>query len=340
MQYKGVSIIISTYNGTLRLEKTLKALSELNISEIPYVELILVDNGSTDNSLVLAQNTWKSLNTPFAATFLAETTPGKLHAQEKGLRHVKGKYVLICDDDNSLFQDYLHLGYNYMETHPEIGVLGGRGVGVSSIPFPDWFEQYSYYYGCTAQAPQTGNVRPVRNVVHGAGMFFRYEAYLKGKAFGYEFILASRVGDKLITGAEDSELCWMLIYQGYEIWYIDEMKFYHHITENRLTEKYREKLLWGMTENGLNSTIHQRIWSGSIRKKVKLFWLKEAVYSLFYLFSILFSTAIKTNKWSDSKRIINNIKILLTDRGKYDEKINALLNYKLKCTTHQPNANS
>lgn len=329
MNRTGITILISTYNGELRLEQTLKSLSEINISLIPFVELILVDNASTDNTLKVGKVFWEKFGTPFPITLLSENVPGKINAQEKGLLNAKGKYIIICDDDNSLFPDYLSIGYQFLENNQNVGVLGGRGIGKSPNGFPNWFEKYSYFYGCAPQAPLTGNVQPTRNVVYGAGMWFRYDAYLKTKEFGYKFILTGRQGKKLIAG-EDSELCWIIRYQNYDIWYISEMNFYHYITENRLTKEYCKRLILGMTENGLNSTIHNRIWNKIIHKKVSNFWLKELVYCMIYIVKIPFSKEIE-DKQFDFRRVRNNIKVLLKERSLYDQKVNRILDYKEKC---------
>lgn len=332
MKREGVSILISTFNGSARLEKTLKALAGLDTSQIPFVELILIDNASTDDTLKVAAHYWESFGAPFSLTCLSELKAGKLYAQELGLQYVKGKYVLICDDDNSLFQDYLTIGYACLEQNGKVGVLGGQGIAKSEVPFPKWFEQHAYFYGCGSQANKTGNVKPIRNVVYGAGMWFRYAAYEKAKDLGYQFILGSREGAKLTTGGEDSELCWMLIFQGYEVWYLEGLKFYHHILANRLTDNYRVRLLEGMGSGGLNASIHLRVWYGSIVKKVKRFWMKEAVYTFLYMLKIPFDQNINL-KNKEFKRCITNLKLLLVERSAYDKKINKILDFKLLCSS-------
>ena len=329
MNNSGISILISTYNGSKRLGETLDALANINIKDIPFVELIIVDNASTDNTYVFVKDRWELLGSPFPLTTLIEKTPGKIYAQELGLTYTKGKYIIICDDDNSLFPDYLQIGYKYLNENPSVGVLGGHGIRAATQTYPDWFDKYSYFYGCAPQAKETGNVNSVRNVVYGAGMWFRFDAYQKTKELGYTFILTGRQGKKLIAG-EDSELCWIIRFQNYEIWYIDEMKFYHHITSNRLTEEYREKLILGMTESGLNGTIHNRIWNGVIASKVRFFWLKELVYTFLYMVKIPFDNQIEDKKF-DFKRTKNNMIVLLKERRKYDRKVNRILEFKLKC---------
>ncbi len=325
----GISILISTYNGASRLGETLASLAKLDFNGVPFIELIVIDNASTDDTTSFVKEKWAYLESPFELKCLFEKKTGKLNAQETGLKNANGEFILICDDDNSLFSDYLKIGLHYFEKYPEIGVLGGQGLKMSSVEFPAWFEEKKYFYGCAPQAPATGNVRPYRNVVYGAGMWFRHDLYKKGKENEYQFILGSRVGDKLITGGEDSELCWMIIFQGYQVWYIDEMKFHHHITPNRLTEKYLVKLLEGMTDNGLNSTIHSRVWNGMILDNVRFFWMKEFYHTLIYIVKNSFNRS--ADNFIDLKRAKNNFKILLKERFKYDYKVNQIVNFKKKC---------
>lgn len=330
---KGVSILISTYNGKEKLPATLEALSQLKTNQIPGVELILVDNASTDGTAAYTQEKWNTLGYPFPLLILEETKPGKLNAQEKGFAHAAYEYVITCDDDNSFFSDYLEVGYSLMEQNPQIGVLGGQGIAVSTIPIPDWFSEYAYNFACAPQAPQTGEVRPIRNVVYGAGMWVRMKGYQKAKENGFEFILASRTGKSLATGGEDSELCWALRFLGYEVWYAEELKFYHHIPAQRLTESYRHRLLEGMQANGPLGNIYIRVNKGEFPDRVHNFWIKELVYTLLYSLQFPFNKAIKDKK-REWKRIQINLRYFLKERGQYDEKVNGLLLYKNSCQKH------
>jgi glycosyltransferase involved in cell wall biosynthesis len=324
---KSVSILISTYNGRLKLESTLKALSQLDRADIDFLELIIVDNASKDNTAEFAKELWLKYDAPFELTLMLENTPGKLFAQELGLKNCQGDFVLICDDDNSLNENYLQIGLNYFEKYPKIGVLGGQGIPVSTIPIPEWFKEYDYYFACAPQAPQTGNVMPTRNVVYGAGMWIRKSAYLKAKDLGFKFILGSRTGTKLTTGGEDSELCWSIKLLGYEIWYIDEMQFSHHVPEDRLTPLYRNRLIKGMNSNGPLAWIYLRVWKNNMINEVSNFWLKELIYSFKDLLKVLF----KSNMVETKKILKTNIRFYLSYRSEFDKKFNQVIQYRNKC---------
>lgn len=324
----GVSILISTYNGSLRLGETLRAVAQLDRGGIDCLELIVVDNASTDGTSAFVRHTWLELGEPFPILLLHEPTPGKLNAQETGLAQASFQFVLICDDDNSLFTDYLQVGIRYLLDHPSIGVLGGRGIAVSTVPIPDWFEEYAYFFASAPQAPATGEVRPTRNVVYGAGMWMRMEGYHRMKANGFRFLIASRTGTSLSTGGEDSELCWAMRFLDYEVWYVDEMRFHHHIPPARLTEDYRQRLLKGMHANGPLGRIYLRIAKNEIQQPVRFFWFKELAYTLR---DLLMTLAKGKDKKGEQWRLTNNIRYLLRERSNYDAAINQLLAYKERC---------
>ncbi len=326
----GIAILISTYNGAKKLPETLTALSKLDRTGISEVTLTVVDNASTDGTSTVVRSLWDSLGEPFPLVLLQEVTPGKLNAQEAGLKSITQPFVVICDDDNALFPDYLQVGHRYLTENPQIGVLGGRGIAVSDVPLPDWFEEYAYFFACAPQAPSTGEVRPTRNVVYGAGMWIRLEGYTTAKKYGFEFTLASRTGNSLSTGGEDSELCWALRFQGYEIWYVDEMRFHHHVPKDRLTEDYRLRLMNGMQSNGPLGGIYLRLAKDEIREPVRFFWLKEFLYTLNDMLALHFTDV--ENKKMEHSRMMNNLRYFFRERGNYDKVINQILNYRHRCT--------
>jgi glycosyltransferase involved in cell wall biosynthesis len=91
-----VSIIICTRNRIEPLRNTLDSLAE---TEIPYdysVELILLDNASTDGTAQLAQTaTLPNLR----LRYLYEGRPGKSYGLNSALRAAGGEIILWTDDD-------------------------------------------------------------------------------------------------------------------------------------------------------------------------------------------------------------------------------------------------
>lgn len=322
----GVSILICTYNGKNRLATTLKALSQQNTSSIPNVELLLIDNASTDGTSQFVIEEWQNLHKPFPLKIITEPTPGKINAQERGLTEAGFKYALICDDDNALFPDYLSRGYELLLSNPKIGALGGQGIAVSENKLPEWFSEYAYHFACAPQAPKTGEVQPVRNVIYGAGMFINLEGWRKVKAAGFKYLLPSRIGKQLVTGAEDGEVCWSLRFAGYEIWYAEELKFYHHLPASRLTEEYRTRLLSALYVGSVAGKLYPRVYRKELTKPIRCFWLKELIYTLIYVLKLPFVNV--KDKKLDFERSLFQAKYLLKQRDKYDESLVYLLKLK------------
>jgi len=56
----GISVLVCTYNGAKRLEKTLAHLAAQVTNSTVEWEIILVDNNSTDNTSVIAKRSGNS----------------------------------------------------------------------------------------------------------------------------------------------------------------------------------------------------------------------------------------------------------------------------------------
>lgn len=83
-----VSVIIPCYNSGITLSRTIEAL--LNQTKIPD-EIIIVDDGSTDNSLSIAQ----SFGSPVRV--IHQENSGAATARHKGVLESKGEFIIFND---------------------------------------------------------------------------------------------------------------------------------------------------------------------------------------------------------------------------------------------------
>jgi glycosyltransferase involved in cell wall biosynthesis len=97
------SVVIPYYNEADFLPDTLRSLKAQTVRGF---HLILVDNASTDGSADLARAELADV-TDFDVSFLAQPTPGQVHALEMGLAAVTTEFVAVCDADTRYPPDYL-----------------------------------------------------------------------------------------------------------------------------------------------------------------------------------------------------------------------------------------
>lgn len=95
-----LSIIIPIYNGEAYFERLLKSIGVIP----PSVELILVDNGSTDGSVKIIQ-AYRAAHPHTKVVF--EKQNGVASARNAGLALAKGKYIWFIDADDAVRSDAL-----------------------------------------------------------------------------------------------------------------------------------------------------------------------------------------------------------------------------------------
>jgi glycosyltransferase involved in cell wall biosynthesis len=324
-----ISLILCSHNGQDRILSTLLSLSKLLIPSNTKVELVFVDSNSTQSMVSKVHHYWEEQGNPFPLLSFRETIVGKVAALRLGFKQASGDYFVIVDDDNELQIDYLEQGFHYLQLHKMVGVLGGQGVLPSEYELPDWFETYSYHFACGPQNIHDGDVRPRRNVVYGAGMWVRKEAYQRaiknGLPFIFDFHATNQLVKALNNGGEDGELCWAIRFQGYEIHYLSSLVFTHRIARSKFTDSYLKMIQERTNHSTLLGSIYYRVDKLNV-SKVKFFWLKELVFIILnYFKNFRFNYFYLT---SELKRNYFNISLLLKMRSKYDEKVNLILKFK------------
>jgi glycosyltransferase involved in cell wall biosynthesis len=238
---KGVSIIVCCYNSASRLLETLTHIKQQKTKDIEW-EIIVVDNASTDSTSEVAQ---KILSKGTATKFsvVHEPEPGLSNARRKGFECARFEYLLFCDDDNWLADNYLSLSYEVMESHPEIGILGGNGEAVFEDKEPLWFKKLQSNFAVGDQSSSTESFSVV-NEVYGAGIVMRMSFLEKLFNNGFSSILSGRKGAQLMAG-EETELCYLAKLLGYQVGYYRGLKFKHLMTRGRMNLDYLKRLHFG-----------------------------------------------------------------------------------------------
>lgn len=112
-----LSVVVTNYNyGKLLHRCIASVLSQLDA----HSELIIVDDGSTDNSVELLEN----LNVgSFQVGYIHQANAGPATARNNGLKWCRGRWVLFLDADDSLEENALRQVIAFLHNEPLTDLL-------------------------------------------------------------------------------------------------------------------------------------------------------------------------------------------------------------------------
>jgi GT2 family glycosyltransferase len=114
-----VSVVMPVYNGEKYLHEAIESILTQTFRDF---EFIVIDDGSTDGtSAILAQYQKMDRRIRVACNPENQGQPASLN---KGCHLAKGKYIARMDADDVSLAERLERQVEYIEAHPEIGVLG------------------------------------------------------------------------------------------------------------------------------------------------------------------------------------------------------------------------
>ncbi|MFN3776514.1 glycosyltransferase family 2 protein, partial [Sphingomonas parapaucimobilis] len=120
-----ISLLICTRNRCRSLAATLASVdAAARHPGSGAVELILVDNGSTDATAAVIRH-W-AIDRPFPVRLLSEPLPGLARARNRALRAARGRIVAMTDDDCVLHPDYFAQAARAFAGQPAPVIIGGR----------------------------------------------------------------------------------------------------------------------------------------------------------------------------------------------------------------------
>lgn len=112
-----ITVFMAVYNG----EKYLKeAINSILHQTFKNFELLIINDGSTDKSIQIIE----SYDDPRIRLLHNEKNMGIVKTRNRGIKESREKYIAIMDQDDISLPRRLAKQVEFMENHPEIGVLG------------------------------------------------------------------------------------------------------------------------------------------------------------------------------------------------------------------------
>ena len=120
-----VSFIILTWNSERYIETCLELLLRDSQESAYTAEIFVVDNGSTDNTVVLLRNLQAEHPDRIFPIFLEQNT-GTTYSRNLALKRAQGQYLCIMDSDIEVTPGAIAQLIQTLKDHPHIGLAVPR----------------------------------------------------------------------------------------------------------------------------------------------------------------------------------------------------------------------
>ena len=137
-----VSIVLPLYNAENTIVFSVRSVVDQTYKDW---ELIIVNDGSTDNSVAVLLELLDQLDfeTREKIKFLSQENKGPSFTRNLGITSATGSYIAFIDSDDAWVKEKLDLQMSYFEKNKNIGIIAG---GFNNIIFPkdDKFIEISF----------------------------------------------------------------------------------------------------------------------------------------------------------------------------------------------------
>ena len=279
-----ISVIVSSYNRAESLREALRSLVNQETEGEFVFEILVVDDGSTDNTKKVVEDIGSSSCVPIR--YVLEKGRGIPYARNRGIREVQGEWVAIFDDDQLAEPDWLRWLF---KTASETGghIIGGlrrlklmQDQELRLGPMSRELLGEKYYgqemHKCSRYSlPSAGNILIKRDIFDIIG----------------NFDIANP------RGMTDIDFTRRALEAGLDTWYTPKAVVYHLIPPYRLRRDYFK---WTCSRVGTNlALINYKYW-GSLR--MSLLCLARIMHALALCVPLFFLANLIHNETESLER--------------------------------------
>ncbi len=220
-----VSIVVPAYNEELLIQPAIRSLLAL---DYPKFEVIVVDDGSTDDTYLAAQEIARQSAT-VPVRVLTQRNSGKAEALNTGLARTRGELVLNMDADTKLSTNSLRDCVRHF-TDSRVGAVAGNVKIANRENLLTNIQALEYVEGLAMVRRAQSLVHAVSIIPGPLGMFRRQALIQAG---GYD----------TDTYAEDCDLTLKLLVRGWHVVYESEAHAQVE-TPSRLLDLIKQRYRW------------------------------------------------------------------------------------------------
>lgn len=221
-----LSIIVVNWNTRDLLVQCLQSLDDT--VESAY-DVWVVDNGSSDDSVAAVRERF-----PHVHVIANSENVGFVRANNQALDRCRGRYVLLLNSDAQALPGSLDKTVEFMEAHPDAGVLGVRLLNpdgtfqASYTVFPTLWREFLILSGLGRWLIRSSFPSYGPRVEDGAQ---KIEGYMEGACLMARREAVNQIGgldEHIFMYAEEVDWCYSFHRAGWEVWYLPQSPIIHY----------------------------------------------------------------------------------------------------------------
>lgn len=247
-----VSVIVPCYNTGKYLRQALDSVLAQTYTDW---EVIMIDDGSTDNSAQIAAEARAQFGSRLK--YFYQPNRGLSATRNTGFRHASGEFISFLDADDVYAPNRLQRGVEALDNNPDVGLIHSKVDRIDGN-------------GTFLEHPPTADVRYLSGRI--ARHIFTRKAHILCPSILFRKRCLERVGesDETLTVNADRDICFRIALR-YPVFYIDEVLASYRLHSN------------GMSQN------HDRMRAGALKFVEKhqksgacgAFWVNQALGNLY-----------------------------------------------------------
>jgi len=241
------SILITNYNKEAFLEEAISSCLNQDFNDF---EVLLIDDGSTDNSKEVIESFQEVKN----FRYILNSNQGIVNSRNEGIEACKGEFILQVDGDDKLGKDFLKL------TVPVL--LNDSSVGIAYCK--------TSFFGEKEGVWDLGEFSVGKQLITNQIVItslFRKDDFLKTKGYSHDFD----------EGYEDWDFWMSILELGRTVVQVDSIQFYYRILSDSrnigISTETERKLKYNIWKN------HQLMYDSLDYNPISLLWQIEQLKS-------------------------------------------------------------
>jgi glycosyltransferase involved in cell wall biosynthesis len=253
-----LSCIICSYNRERFIGEALNALPGQENFDYSQLEIILVNNNSTDKTGDICLSFQKS-HPELNIKYFVETSQGLSFARNRGIAESSGEIGIFLDDDAVACKNYFSEVTQFFTEYSDAGAMGGKILPRFETKPPAWMSHFLLPLFALIDKGNKTKLFSDRHYPIGANMAVRKKMFDKYGVFDPNL---GRRGNNM-EGGEEKDLFLRLRAGGEKIYYCPAPWVYHILPDSRTVIPFLRKQAYGVGYS-------ERIRTGNLGKAAVL----------------------------------------------------------------------